>query len=124
MLAVDNGMALVEQQAGQGRSSGGSDQTGQGLQWGTSPPAATSPTKKKGNAGKAIKEAQVCLLPNSSCTAQLHTAQGRTTGCSCRLRSDTHALPQEKARCTQSSAASCTRSCSGNKNQLLAHALH
>lgn len=61
MLAVDNGMALDEGQAGQGRSSGGSDQTGQGLQWGTAPPAATSPspTKKKGTAGKAVKEAQV-----------------------------------------------------------------
>ena len=61
MLAVDNGMALDEGQAGQERSSAGSDQAGQGLQWGTAPAAPTiiSPTKKKATAGKAVKAAQV-----------------------------------------------------------------
>ena len=50
-------MALDE---GQGRSSGGSDQTGQGLQWGAAPAEApASPPKKKSSAGKASKEAQV-----------------------------------------------------------------
>lgn len=60
MLAVDNGMALDEGQARQGRSSADADPTGQGLQWGTAPAAPTSsPTKKKNTAGKAAKEAQV-----------------------------------------------------------------
>ena len=62
MLAVDNGMALDEGQARQGRSSADEDPTGQGLQWGTAPavPTTISPTsRKKTNAGKAAKEAQV-----------------------------------------------------------------
>ena len=59
MLAVDNGMAMDEQAAGQGRSSGGSDTPGQGLQWGAGPSAA-SPTKKKISPGtKGAKDGQV-----------------------------------------------------------------
>ena len=67
MLAVDNGMALDEGQAGQGRSSAGSDQAGQGLQWGTAPAAPTtiSPTRKKSPAGKAVKEAKVRQMTTS-----------------------------------------------------------
>ena len=63
---MDNGMALDEGQAGQGRSSAGSDQAAQGLQWGTAPAAPTiSPTKKKSTAGKAVKEAKVRQITTS-----------------------------------------------------------
>lgn len=78
MLAVDNGMALDEGQAGKGRSSAGSDQAGQGLQWGTAPAAPTtttiSPTKKKSTAGKAVKEAKVRRIVTS------HKAYGSSIG--------------------------------------------
>ena len=72
---MDNGMGLDEgqegqgrstadsDQTGQGRSTADSDQTGQGLQWGaaSAAPITISPTKKKVNTGKAVKEAQVRL---------------------------------------------------------------
>ena len=63
MLAVDNGMGM-EDQAGQARSSGGSD-AAQGLQWGPAPaPAPTSPIKKKASSGaRAAKEGQVGHWP-------------------------------------------------------------
>lgn len=75
MLAVDNGMALDEGQAGQGRSSAGSDQAGQGLQWGTAPAAPTtiSPIKMKSPVGKAVKEAQVRRASAVCC----HTNRGQ-----------------------------------------------
>lgn len=73
---MDNGMALDEGQAGQGRSSAGSDQAGQGLQWGTTPAAPTtiSPTKKRITAGQAVKEAKVRRIVTS------HKACGSAIG--------------------------------------------
>ena len=63
---MDNGMAMDEQAAGLGRSSGESD-VAQGLQWGPGAGSApASPAKKKSSSGKkAAKEEQVCL---SMCT--------------------------------------------------------
>lgn len=76
MLAVDNGMALDEGQAGQGNSSAGSEQAGQGLQWGTAPaaPFTISPTKKKSTVSKAVKDAQVRHATSAVCC---HTNRGQ-----------------------------------------------